>query len=174
MEEKDLIEQAGKRNADAFLALIKPYVGEIYDACQEKSGAPEELFQSVFLRAWHGIPLFQHDMSVEHWLMDLLEDEAGRNRKKSSRKLGEQGKKPAEEQLLQLVRGSILGETERSSPVYFLKRIRFTLIALAIVVVMLLLTRCQENSAEITGQTPAPVASVEVTEAPAAAFAPET
>lgn len=173
MEEKDLIEQAGKRNTDAFLALIKPYVGEIYDACQEKSGAPEELFQSVFLRAWHGIPLFQHDMSVEHWLMDILEDEAEKYRKKSAKKR-EVGEELSEEQLLQLVRGSILGETERSSPVYFLKRIRFTLIALAIVVVMLLLSRCQENSANVTSQAPAPSAPVEVTEAPAAAFAPVT
>ena len=169
MEEKDLIEQAGKRNTDAFLALIKPYVGEIYDACQEKSGEPEELFQSVFLRAWHGIPLFQHDMSIEHWLMDILEDEAGKGRRKSLKK-GEQGEQPNEEQLLQLVRGSILGETERSSLMYFIKRIRFTLIALAIVVVMLLFSRCQENSANVTSQTPTPTASVEVSEAPAAAF----
>ncbi|MDD6024038.1 MAG: hypothetical protein PUC06_07390 [Oscillospiraceae bacterium] len=171
MEEKELIEQAGKRDAEAFLTLVKPYVREIYDACHEKYGEPEELFQSVCLRAWHGIPLFQHDMSIEHWLMDLLEDEARKHRKKSA-KNREVGEKLSEEQLLQLVRGSILGETERSSPLYFLKRIRFTLIALIIVVFLLLVSHCQERSGEVVSQTPAPAASVEVTEAPAAAFAP--
>ena len=174
MEEKELIEQAGKRDAEAFLTLIDPYVAEIYAACQEKPGDPEDLLQSVFLRAWHGIPLFQCDMPVSDWLMDILEDEAGKNRKKRSDKMVEQGGTPTEEQLLQLVRGAILGETERSSPVYFLKRIRFTLIALIIVVFMLLVSRCQESSGEVVSQTPSPTASVEVSEAPAAAIAPGT
>ena len=71
MEEKQLIEQAGKGNEDAFAQLVVQYEKQIYNLALRMTGDREAAFdlsQETFLKAWRAISLFQFDSKFSTWL----------------------------------------------------------------------------------------------------------
>ena len=71
MEEKQLIEQAGKGNEEAFSQLVLQYEKQIYNLTLRMTGDRDTAFdltQETFLKAWRAISLFQFDSKFSTWL----------------------------------------------------------------------------------------------------------
>lgn len=71
MDEKDLIEAAGKGDEGAFEHLVRTYEKTVYNLCLRMIGDRDEAFdlsQETFIKAWHGIGLFQFDSKFSTWL----------------------------------------------------------------------------------------------------------
>lgn len=71
MEEKLLIEQAGKGNEEAFSQLVLQYEKQIYNLTLRMTGDRDTAFdltQETFLKAWRAISLFQFDSKFSTWL----------------------------------------------------------------------------------------------------------
>lgn len=71
MDERTLIEQAGKGDERAFEQLVISYEKMVYNLCLKMTGDREEAFdlsQETFLKAWHAIGLFQFDSKFTTWL----------------------------------------------------------------------------------------------------------
>lgn len=71
MDEKQLIEQAGKGNEEAFSQLVLQYEKQIYNLTLRMTGDRDTAFdltQETFLKAWRAISLFQFDSKFSTWL----------------------------------------------------------------------------------------------------------
>lgn len=71
MEEKQLIEQAGKGNEEAFSQLVLQYEKQVYNLTLRMTGDRDTAFdltQETFLKAWRAISLFQFDSKFSTWL----------------------------------------------------------------------------------------------------------
>ena len=71
MEEKQLIEQAGKGNEEAFSQLVLQYEKQISNLTLRMTGDRDTAFdltQETFLKAWRAISLFQFDSKFSTWL----------------------------------------------------------------------------------------------------------
>lgn len=71
MDEKDLIQKAGRGDECAFEALVKAHQNMVYNLCLRMIGDREEAFdlsQETFIKAWHAISLFQGDSKFTTWL----------------------------------------------------------------------------------------------------------
>lgn len=71
MDERQRIISAGKGDQEAFAELVEAYQNMIYSLCYRMTGDADEAFdlaQETFLKAWHGISLFQFDSKFTTWL----------------------------------------------------------------------------------------------------------
>lgn len=71
MDERTLIEQAGKGDEKAFEQLVKQYEKMVYNLCLKMTGDREEAFdlsQETFIKAWHAISLFQFESKFTTWI----------------------------------------------------------------------------------------------------------
>lgn len=71
MDERALIEAAGKGDGKAFETLLRQHEKMVYNLCLRMTGDREEAFdlsQETFIKAWHGISLFQQDSKFTTWL----------------------------------------------------------------------------------------------------------
>ena len=142
--ERTLIEQAGRGDPNAFSNLIKDHANQIYaqiyPIAKTRNMAMDWTVET-FLRAWHGIGLFQFDVPFDEWLSSLADDICASHAKHRRKKDGvaeTYGEAP-EDEILRNVMQAI--RRERSGPLELLKRVRFTLIALVIAALLLLGSR---------------------------------
>lgn len=71
MDERRLIEQAGRGDEDAFEQLVVTYEKMVYNLVLRMVGSREDAFdlaQETFIKAWHAISLFQFDSKFSTWL----------------------------------------------------------------------------------------------------------
>ncbi len=71
MDERMLIQRAGAGDEAAFEQLVLAYEKKIYNLTLRMTGNREDAFdltQETFLKAWHGIGLFQFDSKFSTWL----------------------------------------------------------------------------------------------------------
>lgn len=71
MDERTLIEQAGRGDAEAFEQLVVSHQRIIYNLALRMTGNREDaadLTQETFIKAWHAISLFQFDSKFTTWL----------------------------------------------------------------------------------------------------------
>lgn len=71
MEERSIIERAGKGDEQAFEELVRRYEKMVYNLCLRMTGDKEEAFdlaQETFIKAWHAISLFQMGSKFTTWL----------------------------------------------------------------------------------------------------------
>lgn len=71
MDEKTLIERAGKGDEAAFETLVRTHEKMVYNLALRMTGSREDAFdlsQTTFLKAWHAISLFQFDSKFSTWL----------------------------------------------------------------------------------------------------------
>ena len=142
MEEKDLIVQAGQGDEAAFSSLVQRHLEPVYRQILSAVGDRDTAFdltRETFLRAWHAISLFQFDMPLSQWLRDLAEDVL-QSRRKQPVPAGLSQDTTVPETLHSAIVSSIHRETGSGFPA-LLKRFRFTMIALVIVAVLLLVSR---------------------------------
>ena len=172
MEEFEFIARAAQGDHEAFSVLTEQYLPGIYRrvlGTGADSDAAFDLTREIFLRAWHGVSLFQGDESFECWLERLADDVAGTPEPGWE----DTGEDPVPEQLHGAIMRRIEGE--RSSAVWkeSLRRFRFTLIALLLILIVLLFSRLSKktNSSDPVS-APQPSASAAVTDIPEAALEP--
>ena len=172
MQENELVILAAGGDRDAFSRLTEQYLPLVYNRILGTSVNPDRAFDltiETFLRAWHGVSLFQQDEPFSQWLERLAEDVAG----VSTAGTENAAESPVPEQLHRAVMRRI--DSERSGEVWkeSLRRFRFTLIALILVLILFFVSR-------LTGRTdgqnpltaPRPSASAEATAIPDAALQP--
>ena len=71
MEERQIIESAGKGSHEAFEQIVKQYEKMVYNICLRMTGDTEEAFdlsQETFIKAWHAISLFKFESKFSTWL----------------------------------------------------------------------------------------------------------
>ena len=71
MDERALIERAGRGDEAAFEQLVLAYEKQIYNLALRMTGDREDSFdltQETFLKAWNAISLFQFDSKFSTWL----------------------------------------------------------------------------------------------------------
>lgn len=71
MDERVMIERAGRGDPDAFEELVKTYEKMVYNLCLRMTDDREEAFdlsQETFIKAWHAISLFKFESKFATWL----------------------------------------------------------------------------------------------------------
>lgn len=71
MDEREIVERAGKGDEDAFEQLVTAYESMVYNLSLRMTGDRDEAFdltQETFLKAWHAVALFQFDCKFSTWL----------------------------------------------------------------------------------------------------------
>ena len=149
MTERQWIEAAGRGDLDAFAHMIEGYAPEVYRNSYESSGDPDEaldLTRSTFLRAWHGISLYDMEEPFPDWLSRIHSDvlEAWRRKHRPPDSVPENPAVP--EDLSLYIRRSIQQENARYGVKSVLGRFRFTLIAIVVVLLMLLFSRLRPQT----------------------------
>ena len=174
MEKLDLIDRAARGDRDAFSQLTKLFLPTVYDRILGTGAEPDKAFDltlETFLRAWHGVSLFQRDEPFARWLERLAEDVAG---------APEEGWGPGKgtevpEQLHGAILRRIESESGRAVLKETLRRFRFTLIALLLVLIILLVSRLGgKNGKTAEAASPHPAGPAEETQIPEAALQPGT
>lgn len=144
MTEPQWIEAAGRGDLDAFQHLIEAYAPEVYRNSFAASGDPDEaldLTQSTFLRAWHGISLYDPEEAFPDWLSRIQGDVLEAWQRKHRRADTVQENPAVPENLPLYIRRAIEQDNARYGVKSVLGRFRFTLIAIAVVLLMLLVSR---------------------------------
>ena len=164
--ENRLIEQAGRGDRDAFSRLVEVYAGNVYRSLYRETGNEDsalDLTVTTFERAWHAIGLFQYDTSFADWIQRIADDVVQTSHKSSGNTL-ESPNVP--ENLCSVIMGSIQAEESRFHPKQMLSRMKFTLLALVIVLLLLLASKMgwlESRRTPAPASTPAPVPSQAVT-----------
>ena len=133
MEERELILRAGKGETDAFSVLVDRYCEAVFRRLQSEPETAGARTVETFLKAWRNVGLFQFDMSFLDWLLFLSEDV------RAPREAGDPSR--SREELCREIMASIRLEKRRNSPLWIIRRLRFTLIALVIAALLLLFAR---------------------------------
>ena len=174
MEKHDLIAQAAQGDREAFSQLTKLFLPAVYGRILGTGADPDRAFDltlETFLRAWHGVSLFQRDEPFARWLERLSEDVAGAPEEGWE----EAGETPVPEELHGAILRRIEAESGKAVWKESLRRFRFTLIALLVVLLLLLFSRLGGKTAQSNPSSlPQPSASAEATRIPEAALEPGT
>ena len=141
MDEMERIRRAAKGDKEAFAELISEHLPSVYQGILSAEWNSDLAFdhtRETFLRAWHGISLFPGDQSFSQWLTELSSDVTGRNVV-----MGEQASNPGE--VPSRLKAAIMKRIElEDGPAAWkesFRRFRFTLIALLLAGILLLMSR---------------------------------
>ena len=141
MDEMQRIRQAAKGDKHAFAELISEHLPAVYRGIMSVEGDPDLAFdhtREVFLRAWHGISLFPCDESFSQWLTELSSDVTDHAVKLNGQDM-DSHEPPSR------LKEAILTRIEREDgPAAWresFRRFRFTLIALLLAGILLLMSR---------------------------------
>lgn len=165
MDDRELIMQAGRGDEEAFGLLVDRYAMPVFDRIHSRVDSAEyaaELTEETFRIAWNGIGLFQFDCSLEQWLNQIADGVCDSFKHRSN----DPGTiEVTNESLNRMIMGRVKRENRGFCVFDFLKRIRFTLIALLLILVLFLLSRSgllnhQVHSQEGSDASPSPTVSL--------------
>ena len=172
MQENELVALAAGGDRDAFSQLTEQHLPMVYNRILGTGADPDRAFdltRETFLRAWHGISLFQQDEPFAQWLEYLADDVAGT----AAAETEAAAESPVPEQLHEAIMRRI--DSERSSEILkeSLRRFRFTLVALILVLILFFVSRLAgKTEGTAPSPSPEPSAAAEETEIPDAALQP--
>ena len=165
MDENELIIQAGRGDEAAFGLLVDRYVMHVFNRILNRVESAEyaaELTEETFRIAWNGIGLFQFDSSLDHWLNQIADGVCDSSKRRPN---VPETIEVTKESLTRVIMGRVKSEKRGFRVSDFLKRIRFTLIALILILVLFLITQSgllhqQANSTKPSEASPSPTVSI--------------
>lgn len=141
MDEMEWIRLAKEGDEAAFSHLVDRYCGDVFLTLLARTGDRDIAFsmtEQTFLQAWHAISLYDSDPEFPVWLNTLADNMCGG-------RSGMKGTDTPEDippQLSQAIMAKIRGEKRQFTPAAWLRRFRFTILALILVVVLFFISRC--------------------------------
>ena len=133
------INASSRGDLDAFQSICNVYGPLVYQKMWQDTADPDyalSLTQKTFLTAWHGISLFQKDEPVSDWIFRIAENclqGVPRNTTEENCVI------PAD--LDEIIMAPIRNERKRNTPLALLSRMKFTILALIVVVILLLISK---------------------------------